>query len=65
MADVELVVIDRETRLRELLKELRWNEAYYLLAKGLYRTPEDSTSHADRSRVPSVGPRGARGLSQS
>jgi L-arabinose isomerase len=35
MADVEFVLIDEETRLRELQKELRWNEAYYLLAKGL------------------------------
>ncbi len=35
MADVEFVLIDRETRLRELQKELRWNEAYYLFAKGL------------------------------
>jgi L-arabinose isomerase len=31
MADVELVVIDDETRLRELRKELRWNETSYLL----------------------------------
>jgi L-arabinose isomerase len=29
MAGVELVLIDDETRLRELQKELRWNEAYY------------------------------------
>jgi L-arabinose isomerase len=35
MADVEFVLIDKETRLRELQKELRWNEAYYVLAKGL------------------------------
>ncbi|HEY7513853.1 MAG TPA: L-arabinose isomerase, partial [Vicinamibacteria bacterium] len=35
MADVEFVLIDEETRLRDLQKELRWNEAYYLLAKGL------------------------------
>jgi L-arabinose isomerase len=35
MADVELVVIDEQTQLRELQKELRWNEAYYLVAKGL------------------------------
>jgi L-arabinose isomerase len=35
MADVEFVLIDRETRLHELQKELRWNEAYYLVAKGL------------------------------
>jgi L-arabinose isomerase len=31
MADVELVLIDGETRLAELRKELRWNEAAYLL----------------------------------
>jgi L-arabinose isomerase len=35
MADVELVLIDKETRLREFQNELRWNEAYYLMAKGL------------------------------
>ena len=35
MADVEFVLIDRETRLHELQKELRWNEVYYLTAKGL------------------------------
>jgi L-arabinose isomerase len=35
MADVEFVLIDETTRLPELQKELRWNEAYYLMAKGL------------------------------
>jgi L-arabinose isomerase len=35
MADVEFVLIDEETRLRELKKELRWNEAYYHAARGL------------------------------
>jgi L-arabinose isomerase len=35
MAGIELVLIDRETRLRMLLKELRWNEAYYHVARGL------------------------------
>jgi L-arabinose isomerase len=35
MADVEFVLIDEETRLRDLQKELRWNEAYYLVARGL------------------------------
>jgi L-arabinose isomerase len=34
MADIEFVLIDEETRLHELRKELRWNEAYYLVAKG-------------------------------
>jgi len=31
MADVELVLIDEDTRLRDLRNELRWNEAYYTL----------------------------------
>jgi L-arabinose isomerase len=35
MAGIELVLIDETTRTRDLLKELRWNEAYYHLAKGL------------------------------
>jgi len=35
MADVEFVLIDEHTRLHELQKELRWNEAYYQTAKGL------------------------------
>jgi L-arabinose isomerase len=35
MADVEFVLIDEETRLRDLQKELRWNEAYYLVARDL------------------------------
>ncbi len=35
MAGLELVLIDEETKLRELKKELRWNEVYYHLAKGL------------------------------
>ena len=35
MAGVEFVLIDEHTRLREIQKELRWNEAYYLMAKGL------------------------------
>jgi L-arabinose isomerase len=34
MAGIELVLIDEATSLRELRKELRWNEAYYLLARG-------------------------------
>ncbi len=32
MAGIECVVIDKETRLSEFKKELRWNEAYYQLA---------------------------------
>ena len=27
--------IDEDTKLREFKKELRWNEAYYYLAKGI------------------------------
>jgi len=32
MAGIECVVIDKDTRLAEFKKELRWNEAYYQLA---------------------------------
>ncbi len=32
MAGIELVVVDAETRLRDLGRELRWNQAYYRLA---------------------------------
>jgi L-arabinose isomerase len=35
MAGIELVLIDESTSVRQLKKELRWNEAYYHLAKGL------------------------------
>ncbi len=35
MAGVELVKIDADTRIAELKKELRWNQAYYHLARGL------------------------------
>ncbi len=35
MAGVELVLIDETTAIRDLQKELRWNEAYYHLARGL------------------------------
>ena len=35
MAGLELVRIDAETTIPELKKELRWNELYYHLAKGL------------------------------
>ena len=31
---LELLVIDDLTRLREFANELRWNEAYHLLARG-------------------------------
>jgi L-arabinose isomerase len=35
MAGLELVLIDGATSIRELKKELRWNEAYYHVARGL------------------------------
>jgi L-arabinose isomerase len=35
MADIEQVCIGAETRISEFKKELRWNEMYYMLAKGL------------------------------
>jgi L-arabinose isomerase len=35
IAGVELVLIDERTRIPELVKELRWNRAYYHLARGL------------------------------
>ncbi|HEY9477039.1 MAG TPA: L-arabinose isomerase, partial [Microbacteriaceae bacterium] len=35
IAKNELVVIDRNTTLREFTRELRWNQAYYRLARGL------------------------------
>jgi L-arabinose isomerase len=35
IAGVELVLIDNDTRLAEIEKELRWNEAYYHLAPGM------------------------------
>ncbi len=35
MAGIEFLLIDEDTRLPEFKKELRWNEVYYFLAKGL------------------------------
>ena len=35
MAGIEFLLIDKDTQLTEFKKELRWNEMYYLLAKGL------------------------------
>jgi len=35
MAGIEYLLIDEETRLAEFRKELRWNEMYYYLARGL------------------------------
>jgi L-arabinose isomerase len=34
-ADVEFVVIDKDTCVTQFKKELRWNEIYYMLANGL------------------------------
>ena len=35
IAGIELVVIDEQTRGRDIAKELRWNQAYYRLAGGV------------------------------
>jgi L-arabinose isomerase len=35
MADIEVLLINRATQLAEFKKEIRWNDMYYLLAKGL------------------------------
>ncbi|GMT46278.1 MAG: L-arabinose isomerase [bacterium] len=35
MAGIEVVIIGNETKLHEFKKELRWNDMYYHLAKGL------------------------------
>jgi L-arabinose isomerase len=35
MADIEFLLIDEHTELSAFMKELRWNEMYYHLAKGL------------------------------
>ena len=35
IADIELLVIDKNTQLPAWQKELRWNEMYYRLAKAL------------------------------
>ncbi len=35
MAGIEFLVIDDDTRLSEFEKELRWNQAYYRLARGV------------------------------
>ena len=34
VADIEFLLIDDHTDLREFNKELRWNEMYYHLSKG-------------------------------
>jgi L-arabinose isomerase len=35
MAGVEFLVIDKDTRVADFKKEIRWNQAYYHLARGL------------------------------
>ena len=35
IAGLEFLLIDKDTKVDEFKKELRWNEMYYLLAKGL------------------------------
>jgi len=35
MAGIEYVLIGKDTKISEFKKELRWNEIYYMLAKGL------------------------------
>jgi L-arabinose isomerase len=35
IAGIELVVIDERTHMRDLVNELRWNQAYHRLAAGL------------------------------
>ena len=35
MAGCEFLLIDGETTVKSFKKELRWNDAYYLLARGL------------------------------
>jgi L-arabinose isomerase len=35
IADIELVVIDERTNVTDFKKELRWNEAYYHLTRGV------------------------------
>ena len=39
MAQVELLVIDAATRIVDFKHELRWNQAYYQLGRGLLRRP--------------------------
>jgi len=35
MADIELLLIDKNTQLREFKKEIKWNDLYYQLSQGL------------------------------
>ena len=35
LADVEYILIGKDTKVSELKKELRWNEVYYMLKGGI------------------------------
>jgi len=35
IAGLELLLIDGDTRIRDVRNELRWNQAYYRLARGI------------------------------
>ena len=35
MADIELLIIDKDTKIRDFKKEIRWNDLYYHLSHGL------------------------------
>jgi L-arabinose isomerase len=35
MAGVEFMLIDKDTNLRDFKNEIRWNEVYYHIAKGI------------------------------
>lgn len=35
MAGVEFLLIDKDTKIRDFKNEIRWNEVYYLIAKGI------------------------------
>ncbi|HPB04651.1 MAG TPA: L-arabinose isomerase, partial [Prolixibacteraceae bacterium] len=35
IADIEMLLIDKKTTIREFKKELKWNELYYMLNKSL------------------------------
>jgi L-arabinose isomerase len=35
MAGIEFLLIDETTKVEEFKEKLRWNEMYYLLAKGI------------------------------
>jgi L-arabinose isomerase len=35
LAQIEMLVIDNDTTIADIKKELRWNQAFYYLARGL------------------------------